>query len=168
MLPEVPAHFRIIAAKDPVNTYDLIAAADLGMVYTTTVGMEMAMFGLPAIVVGNTHYRGKGFTHDPASWEAYFEMLETALEDAGSLRLRQEQVERAWFYAYNFFFEYPRPFPWHLRQLAGDLEKWPVSRVLTAEGMDAFADTFKLLMGENVPWEQLIEPDGEEVQAGVS
>jgi len=157
MLPDVPEHFRIIAAQDKVNTYDLIGAADLGMVYTTTVGMEMAMFGLPAVVVGNTHYRGKGFTHDPATWDEYYQVLETALKDTASLSLSHQQVERAWYYAYNFFFEYPRPFPWHLRHLADDLEKWPVSSVLTAEGMGAFADTFNLLLGEDVPWQKLVE-----------
>ena len=56
---------------DPVNTYDLVEIADLGLVYTTTVGMEMAMSGVPVIAAGQTHYRGKGFTLDPASWQEY-------------------------------------------------------------------------------------------------
>ena len=155
-LPKVPDHFRIIAAQDPVNTYDLIAAADLGLVYTTTVGMEMGMYGLPAVVVGNTHYRRKGFTLDPDSWDAYFDLLRAALAQPEKIQLTEKQVELAWQYAYNFFFEYPRPFPWHLRHLTEDLEAWPVSRVLSAEGMAAFQSSFDLLAGESVPWEQLL------------
>ena len=58
----------MIAPTEKVNTYDLIAAADVGLVYTTTVGLEMAMCGIPVIVVGDTHYRERGFTNDPPSW----------------------------------------------------------------------------------------------------
>ena len=64
-LPELPDHIHIVQAHDPINTYDLITVSDLGLVYTTPVGMEMAMSGVPAIVSGATHYRGKGFTLDP-------------------------------------------------------------------------------------------------------
>lgn len=64
-LPELPEHIHLVGAGDPVNTYDLVEIADLGLVYTTTVGMEMAMSGVPAIVIGQTHYREKGFTLDP-------------------------------------------------------------------------------------------------------
>ena len=33
------------------------------------------------IVVGQTHYRGKGFTLDPDSWETYSTLLDQALAD---------------------------------------------------------------------------------------
>ena len=71
-IAEMPEHIHLIPADAKVNTYDLVEIADLGLVYTTTVGMEMVMSGVPVIAVGNTHYRGKGFTLDPATWEALF------------------------------------------------------------------------------------------------
>ena len=61
----LPEHIHLVAADDPINTYDLVELADLGLAYTTTVGMEMAMSGAPVVVIGQTHYRGKGFTLDP-------------------------------------------------------------------------------------------------------
>ena len=76
-----PSHIHLVPADAKVNTYDLVEIADLGLVYTTTVGMEMAMSGVPVIVVGNTHYRGKGFTLDPETWEEYFELLTKVLAD---------------------------------------------------------------------------------------
>jgi hypothetical protein len=112
-LPEMPEHIRLVGFDDPINTYDLIAIADLGLVYTTTVGLEMAMSGTPVIVLGNTHYREKGFTLDPSSWDEYFQMLDSALKASENKRLSEQQVRRAWHYAYRFFFDYPRPFPWH-------------------------------------------------------
>ena len=63
VLPKLPEHIRLIGPKDKINTYDLIDVADLVLVYTTTVGLEMAMNGLPVIVSGKTHYRGRGFTY---------------------------------------------------------------------------------------------------------
>ena len=64
-LPELPEHIHLVAASDPINTYDLVEIADLGLVYTTTVGMEMAMSGVPVIVAGQTHYREQGLYPGP-------------------------------------------------------------------------------------------------------
>ena len=112
-LPELPEHIHLVAANDPVNTYDLVEIADLGLVYTTTVGMEMAMSGVPVIVAGQTHYRGRGFTLDPDSWEAYISNAGAyagrsrgAAHDPGAggagLELRLP-----------LFLRIPPPIPWH-------------------------------------------------------
>ena len=143
---------HLVGADAKVNTYDLVEIADLGLVYTTTVGMEMAMSGIPVIVVGNTHYRSKGFTLDPDSWDAYFKMLDDVLADPHAFRLSQAQVEQAWNYAYRFFFEYPHPFPWHLVHLWKDLESWPVSRLLSNEGLAKYQQTFNYLAGAPISW----------------
>jgi hypothetical protein len=151
-LPEVPEHIHLVAADDPTNTYDLVEIADLGLVYTTTVGMEMAMSGVPVIVIGQTHYREKGFSLDPGSWEAYFKLLEQILAGPREHRLSRQQVECAWSYAYRFFFDYPLPFPWHLLHFWNELEEWPVERVLSEEGQARFGETFRCLAGEPRDW----------------
>lgn len=147
-LPEIPTHIHLVEAGDPVNTYDLVEIASLGLVYTTTVGMEMAMCGVPVIVGGQTHYRGKGFTLDPSSWAEQEQMIDHVLGSPQAHVLDRAQVEQAWNYAYRFFFEYPTPFPWHLLDLWNELEQWPVSRVLSADGLARFGDTFRWLAGE--------------------
>jgi hypothetical protein len=151
-LPEIPNHIHLIGALDNVNTYDLIEIADLGLAYTTTVGVETAMNGIPVISCGDTHYRGRGFTIDPNSWDEYFSTLEKVLANLPAHRLTEEQTARAWNYAYRFFFEYPRPFPWRLMNFWDDLEVWPVEKVLGEEGMTQFGDTFKFLVGEPFTW----------------
>jgi hypothetical protein len=152
-LPEIPSHIHLISALDNVNTYDLIEIADLGLAYTTTVGVETAMNGIPVISCGQTHYRGRGFTIDPNTWDEYFGALETILSDLPAHRLSEEQTAKAWNYAYRFFFEYPRPFPWRLMNFWDDLEVWPVGKVLGEEGVFQFEDTFKFLVGEPFTWE---------------
>jgi hypothetical protein len=152
ILPSIPENIHLVPASAQVNTYDIVEIADLGLVYTTTVGLEMAMSGAPVIVVGNTHYRDKGFTLDPSSWEGYFELLTHVLTDPGSYRLSQSQVDQAWNYAYRFFFEYPHPFPWHLVHFWQDIETWPLARLLSDEGLSNYQQTFRYLVGEPVRW----------------
>lgn len=151
-LQEIPKHIHLIGALDNINTYDLIEIADLGLAYTTTVGVETAMNGIPVISCGQTHYRGRGFTIDPNTWDEYFATLENFLPNLPRHRLSEEQVAKAWNYAYRFFFEYPRPFPWRLMNFWDDLEVWPVDKVLSAEGLAQFEDTFKFLVGEPFTW----------------
>ncbi len=157
VLPRLPEHIRLIGPKEKVNTYDLVEAADLGLVYTTTVGMEMAMYGVPVIVSGETHYRGRGFTHDPDSWVSYFKLLGQILTKPDSFRLTREQVESAWEYAYHFFFNYPRPFPWHLVRVWEDYRARPLDSVLSEEGMSQYGATFRSLLGEPVDWKSILQ-----------
>ena len=151
-LPELPSHIHVIGALDKINTYDLIEIADVGLAYTTTVGLETAMNGCPVISCGETHYRGRGFTLDPNSWDEYYATLEKVLADIPAHQLDEKQTEFAWNYAYRFFFEYPRPFPWRLMNFWDDLEVWPLERVLSEEGLAQFKDTFDFLVNEPFTW----------------
>jgi hypothetical protein len=151
-LPQRPEHIHVIGPTEPINTYDLMEIASLGLAYTTTVGLEMAMRCVPVIVAGATHYRGRGFTLDPSSWEEYHGLLGGALDDLPGHRLSTDQVETAWNYAYRFFFEFPFPFPWRLMHFWKDLEIWPLDLVLSEEGQRLFGQTFRYLAGEPVRW----------------
>ena len=151
-LPELPSHIHVIGALDKINTYDLIEIADVGLAYTTTVGLETAMNGRPVISCGETHYRGRGFTLDPNSWDEYYGTLEKVLANIPAYQLNEKQIEFAWNYAYRFFFEYPRPFPWRLMNFWDDLEVWPLEKVLSEEGLAQFKDTFDFLVGNPFTW----------------
>jgi len=155
VMPDLPEHIHLIAPDQKVNTYDLIELADLGLVYTTTVGLEMAMAGLPVIVSGQTHYRNRGFTHDPDSWVRYFKLMGKILESPEAFRLPKEQVEKAWEYAYRFFFEFPRPFPWHLVRAWSDYEEHKLADVLSPGGLEMYGKTFRQLVGERIDWTEL-------------
>lgn len=150
--PELPENIHLLPAGAEVNTYDLVNTADVGLVFTTTVGMEMAMSGLPVIVTGQTHYRNKGFTLDAESWDSYIELLEQVLESPEKFRPSRQQVELAWTYAFCFFFDYPQPFPWHVQHFWDDVKKWPLERVLSDQGLELFGDTFRFLAGEPINW----------------
>jgi hypothetical protein len=149
-LPQVPENIHLIGPLEKVNTYDLMEIASLGLAYTTTTGLEMAMHGIPVIVCGETHYRMRGFTLDPMSWDEYYAFLDQALES--KKRLTKAQIETAWEYAYRFFFEYPLAFPWRLMHFWKDVEVSPMSHVLSEEGQKEFGRAFHYLAGEPIEW----------------
>ena len=151
-IPDLPGHIHLVQAHDPINTYDLIGISDLGLVYTTTVGMEMAMGGVPAIVSGATHYRSKGFTLDPDTWQEFTFLVEKVLDNPKAHRLQTNQIKKAWQYAYRFYFNFPCPFPWHLLDFGDSIDVWPMERALSEEGMEQFGNTFRYLAGEPRDW----------------
>ena len=150
-LPELPEYIHIIHPEEKINTYDLIDISDLGLVYTTTVGLEMALKGIPVIVAGNTHYRNRGFTYDPESWVDYFKILSNVLGNPKQHALSNEKTELAWKYAYHFFFTFPRPFPWHVK-VWQDYDQHNLDKVFSAEGRRKYGDTFRQLVGEPIDW----------------
>ncbi len=159
VLPVLPEHIRLIEPQDPTNTYDLIEIADLGLVYTTTVGLEMAMTGVPVVVSGQTHYRKRGFTQDPDSWVEYFKVLGRMLDNPKSFKLPPEMVETAWQYAYRFFFDFARPYPWHLVRVWDDYKIRPFKQVFNPKGLVQFQDTFDYLIGKPIDWMKLFSSE---------
>ena len=149
-LADIPENIHLIGPLEKINTYDVMEMADLGLVYTTTTGLEMAMNGIPVIVCGETHYRKRGFTLDPMSWDEYYAMIDSVLKSKKSLM--ETQSETAWEYAYRFFFEYPLTFPWRLMHFWKDMEIYQMGRVLSEEGQKEFGRTFAYLAGKPIDW----------------
>jgi hypothetical protein len=152
LMPELPEHIHLIKPEDKVNTYDLVEIADIGLVYTTTVGMEMAMSGIPSIVVGETHYRNRGFTIDPESYVNYYKLLGAMLENPSSFRLSKEKIDLAWKYAYHFFFDFPKPFPWHLVRMWEDYKLHDFNDVFSPKGLEVYKESFENLIGKPIRW----------------
>ena len=155
VLPELPENIHLIGPTEKINTYDLVEIADLGLVYTTTVGLEMAMAGLPVIVAGKTHYRDRGFTHDPDSWVTYYKTIGRIIEDPKNNRLSKEITRLAWNYAYRFFFEFPQPYPWHLVNMWEDYKDKSLADVLSKEGLAVYGPTFDYMVGKELDWGKL-------------
>jgi hypothetical protein len=124
--PRLPPNVTVVEPHDVTSSYPLMDASDVGLVYTSTTGMELALAGTPVIVAGSTHYRGKGFTTDVSSPTEFDEALDRALADPASLPV---DVERARQYAHFFFFRAPIPAP-------GVVEPLPGLARLTVDDLD--------------------------------
>jgi hypothetical protein len=80
-----------------------------GLVYTSTVGLEMAAMGKPVVVAGATHYRGRGFTLDPENAKTYWETVTRVVAVGMEADVRERTRERARRYAHAFFFRFHHP-----------------------------------------------------------
>lgn len=71
---------RLVDAQSDVNTYDLLRSCKAVLPYTSTIGVEAAYQGKPVITSTKCYYAAMGFTWDPDSREAYFDLLKKSLQ----------------------------------------------------------------------------------------
>ena len=97
--PYLSANITVLPPDTEVDTYALIDLLDAGIVYNSTVGLEMAYCGIPVVTAGNTHYRNLNITYDPESKEGYLEYINRI----GELEMDSRMRRRAERYTYFLF-----------------------------------------------------------------
>jgi len=106
---EIPENVILLDSGAPVNSWSLLKITDIGLVHTSTVGMELSLEGIPCVCVSKTHYRDKGFTIDVKSKEEYFDILSSGISSFDK-ELTQTKAKR---YAYLLFLRYQLPMPFY-------------------------------------------------------
>jgi hypothetical protein len=104
--PLLPENVRIIDPGEEVNSWSILQVTDLGLVHTSTVGMELPLQGIPVACVSRTHYRGRGFTFDITDREKYFRLLEGWRRGAHDMTAQKAFAIR---YAHLLFERYQLP-----------------------------------------------------------
>lgn len=103
---DMPGNVFLLSPKVNLTAYDFFPIASIGLVHTTSVGMEMAAAGMPVVTSGKSPYRGYGFTYDPANKEQYFAMLEELLSH-NKCKLSDEMIELTYkfitFYQFHYY-----------------------------------------------------------------
>jgi len=97
----LPDNVVLLSADTDVDPYRLANQLDAGIVYNSTLGLEMAYDSIPVIVAGETHYRDCGFTFDPDTRDEYFSILGNCDE----LTVTPDMKDRAKRYAYHLLAE---------------------------------------------------------------
>lgn len=105
--PILPDNLTILPPDSDINSWSLNRFCDLGLVHTTTAGLELALSGKPVVVASDTHYRGKGFTLEPATISEYAQLL----QQIETQRISDKQISLARKYAYLSFIRYQFKFP---------------------------------------------------------
>jgi hypothetical protein len=134
--PELPDNVRFVGADEQINSYALLDASDVVLVYTSTTGLEAAVRGKPVVVAGDTHYRARGFTHDLERADD----LTRAMRKDGLSNLGAEQTELARRYAYAYFFRLMTPLPDMMRQTSYSFAEIVGDEISVQPGADPFLD----------------------------
>lgn len=148
----LPDNVMLLPPDTDVNTYQLIRDLDVGLVYNSTVGMEMAYEGKPVVVAGETHYRNLGFTLEvdgPADYLA-------TLADLDSLRPPEDVGPRVRRYLYHYYVRKLIDFPYYSTDPETfEIRLHPVSH----EDVTPGNETFDLIVDRVLAGEPILQPD---------
>lgn len=95
--PNLPPNVKIARAESGVSSYALAERCAAGLVYTGTLGLEMALRGKRPWVVARAYYAGLGFSRDFHNADELWAMIGERRFDGP---LSAEEVERAERLAY--------------------------------------------------------------------
>lgn len=104
----LPGNVSIVNHDLEVNAFSVMDITDIGVVHTSTVGIELAIENKAVILISETHYRGKGFTIDVSTETEYFESINNILLE--KIKTIQ-RVELAKKYFYIMMFKYQHLMP---------------------------------------------------------
>ena len=104
----LPNNVTIIGHELTVNSFSVLEVTDIGVIHTSTVGLELALEDKPTILISETHYRGKGFTFDAESADDFFKTIEDLLLEKLS---QPNRIALARKYFYLMMFEYQHKIP---------------------------------------------------------
>jgi hypothetical protein len=155
--PVLPANVRVIPADDPTSSYVFMEVAALGLVYTSTVGLELAARGVPVVVAADAHYRGRGFTVDPVTPNEYWSEADRLLATPIDAAERDRMSELARRYAALFFFRFHNV----LDSVHEAGRSRPEIRVVTAAELDPGRNAaLDRLMGGILEGKSVVAPPG--------
>jgi hypothetical protein len=106
----LPANAQLVMPDDEISSYSLMELACVGLIYHSTVGLEMACKGKAVVAAAGSHVTGLPFVHDVDAPESYDGLLDTLRElPPGAV---SEQTRRlAHRMAYGVWFRIPIDFP---------------------------------------------------------
>jgi hypothetical protein len=145
----LPANVKMVPADSPISSYDLAAVAAFGLVWFSTIGLEMAALGRPVARVGAGPLLRADFLHPPRDPEDYARIL-GRLAEPGFV-LAAATLIKAWRFAYIYFLRQSLAFPlvrqpnWFVGEMAYD------SAQVLAPGGDASLDRICAMFMEARP-----------------
>ena len=137
---------RYVAENEAVSTYELLENAKVVVPYTSTVGVEATIQGVPVVTESASYYSGMGFVWPARSAAEFHELLLRAL--AGELRVNDEAKADALRVYYttqlcNFLFTPITP-------ADGDFRKWATQEPSAVLGAPEFTDILTSL-ADDIP-----------------
>ncbi|MFT7487302.1 MAG: hypothetical protein ACI9F9_003163 [Candidatus Paceibacteria bacterium] len=103
---QAPANVRVVMPSDDVSSYTLMDIANVGMVYGSTAGLEMAACGKPVLCMAQSTYTHTGIAGQVNHPSELAQALDRALGQ--DVDLEVARIAMRW--TYRYFHEYSVPF----------------------------------------------------------
>ena len=65
----------VIKGEDTINTFYLLPRIKCGLVWLSSIGVDLVVRGIPVICAAQPKYSGLGFVHEPDTKEKYFDVI---------------------------------------------------------------------------------------------
>ncbi|HUZ60635.1 MAG TPA: hypothetical protein VMU83_17820 [Hanamia sp.] len=137
----LPKNVTIIEPEMDINSFTVIDISDIGVVNTSTVGLEFALANKPIILISETNYRNKGFTYDVTSASDYFSKIDMLLKDKMTMPC-QVRLARKYFYMMMFLYQKKVPLKFK-RNIFNGYEYKDFNSVSACEGVKKIIGALK-------------------------
>jgi hypothetical protein len=149
----MPPNAKVVPSTSNISSYDIAMAADLGLIWRSTIGLEMCAMGRPVARVSTGQIEYAEFIGAPPSKSGYLEFLRGHVDRRANVN--EQLAAYAWRFAYVFYFRWSFYFPlvkhprWYVGEMAYDsLEALSPGRDQTIDHIcDAIRDIASLLRG---------------------
>lgn len=108
----LPDNIILVPSDADISIYELFPYTSIGLVYTSTVGLEMTVAKIPVITAGNSPYCNKGFTYDTDTKEEYFQMINELMTQEIGKEIMDIYKNQALKFFYLYYFKYMVPNYW--------------------------------------------------------
>ncbi|MFH1894723.1 MAG: hypothetical protein ABH813_02380 [Patescibacteria group bacterium] len=99
----MPENITVLEPNAPLSAYDLIAPETICLVFSGTMGLELATLGVPVLVVAEmVHYKNAGAVYKIETLEEYLELLENPSK---VISFTRDNLKLARKYAYYYLFK---------------------------------------------------------------
>ena len=110
---KLPKNVIVIGPESEINTYSLVDIANYGLVFSSSIGLEMVCSGIPVIVSARVHYGDRGFTIFPKNKKEYFEKVAEMISNQDTILGHKEKHESLDYYWYYYNMEFLKiPLQW--------------------------------------------------------
>ena len=99
----LPSNIVLIEPSNSISSYTLMDISDVGLVFASTTGLEMAFRKKLVIVVGKAHYCGRGFTLDVNTKDDYFGAIDDVFNKTININKVIDYDATAKYVYYVFF-----------------------------------------------------------------
>ena len=96
------ANIKIYEAHDKVSSYELIKFMKAGLVYSSTIGIEIAYNNKPCLIAGDAFYKDQDFVYSSVNQINYFRLLKSLLSNENEKSInRTDLLQFVYFIYFN-------------------------------------------------------------------